>query len=68
MQRTHTMDFSSQQTCLGWWWGVTFISTVKMPAGISSRAVSERKLCVCVWGGGSAHMEIDQCAVTVHLV
>lgn len=44
-----------------------FISTVKMPAGISRRGVSERK-----WGGvsgvvvvvrrGCARMEIDQCA------
>lgn len=37
-----------------------FISTVKMPAGISRRGVSERK-----WGGvsgGGARMEIDQCA------
>lgn len=44
-----------------------------MPAGISRRGVSERQR-VVGWGGGGgggaagmARMEIDQCAVTVHL-
>lgn len=44
-----------------------------MPAGISRRGVSERQR-VVGWGGwwwrgaaGMARMEIDQCAVTVHL-
>lgn len=46
--------------------GVMFISTVKMPAGISSRRVSERKR--GGWVGVGVCMEIDQCAVTVHLV
>lgn len=42
-----------------------------MPAGISRQGVSERGLggddvCVCVYR--VVRMEIDQCAVTVHLV
>lgn len=41
-----------------------FISTVKMPGGISRGGLSEGER----GGGGVARMEIDQCAVTVHLV
>lgn len=54
----------AKSVCLGWGGGVMFISTVKMPEGTSRRGVSEGER----GGGGVACMEIDQCAVTVHLV
>lgn len=49
-----------------------FISAVKMPAGISRQGVVKEgwvaMMCVYVCVQGVVRMEIDQCAVTVHLV